>query len=85
MKRTRGVQAVSAGWGMESDFPLRRRNGDGKEENGTVFFVLVGWEGVDEVEMEKVRENVALFVEMEGCVAWDEFVVECEILERASR
>ena len=64
---------------------MRGRNGDGKGENGTVFFVLVGWEGVDVVEMGKVRDDVGLLVEREGCVAWDEFLVECEVLEREGR
>jgi hypothetical protein len=85
VEKRSGVKAVSAGWGLESDFPVRGHDGRAKGGKGTVFFVLIGWGGVDEVELEHVRKAVALLVEMENCVAWDEFSVECEVLERSNK
>jgi hypothetical protein len=83
VEQRNGVKVVSAGWGLESDFPVRERGERGKGEKGTAYFVLVGWEWKDEVGMQNTREDVALLVEREGCLAWDEFLVVCEVLERA--
>jgi hypothetical protein len=79
------VKAVSAGWGLEQDFPVRGRGGRETGDNGTVFFVLVGWEEVNRISMEKLRHDVSLLVENKDCVAWDEFLVECQVLDRASK
>jgi len=88
-----GVRAVGAGWGLECDFPVRGRTARAREEmrldtaspdveKGTVIFVLVGWGERNEAAMKKVRERVGEVVQREGCVAWDAFRVQCEVLER---
>ncbi|KAJ4987032.1 hypothetical protein SVAN01_07448 [Stagonosporopsis vannaccii] len=87
------LQGVSAGWGVEHDFPIRGRRlpqatskqAAGEQEKGAVFFVHVGWEGRNGSGMGEVSEKIGAAVEREGCVARDEFQVECEVLERGSR
>lgn len=33
--------------------------------------------------MQNTREGVALLLKKKGCLAWDEFLVVCEVFERA--
>ena len=47
------------------------------------MLVLVGWDSMEKVGIQKMREGVALLIERKDCVAWSEFFVVCELLERA--
>lgn len=83
------VRGVSAGWGHETDFPIRGSGDRGslESEEGSLFFALIGWGSVGEHmafrETDGFKENVGLVGEMEGCVGLDMFHLECEVLERA--
>lgn len=83
------VQGVSAGWGHETDFPIRGGGDPGSQdgEKGSLFFALIGWGSVGEHvafrETDGFKENVGLVGAMEGCVGLDVFHLKCEVLERA--
>lgn len=86
------VQGVSAGWGIENDFPLHypstavKPAAGGEQKNGCLFFALIGWESVRAVmefrEMREYEKHIQLLTEMEGCIALSTFHLSCSVLER---
>ena len=76
------VKAVSYGWGVENDFPVRDEEG----KTGSILMMFIGWPSVDAHmkfrEMEIFKENVDLVRGMEGLVKLTIFHVSCQSFRR---
>jgi hypothetical protein len=77
------VKAVSFGWGVENDFPVR----GGKEgQLGTILVAFIGWPSIDAHmkfrETEAFKENVNLLRSMEGMLKLAMFHVSCRNIRR---
>ena len=77
------VKAVSTGWGVENDFPVR---GGEEGQKGSILTAFVGWPSIDAhmkfQETEAYKENVGLIRAMEGIVKLDVFHISCRVLVR---
>jgi hypothetical protein len=78
------VVGVSAGWGVEKDFPVR---GGEEGQKGTLFTALIGWPSIDAHmkfrETDVFKENVGLLRNLGGLVKLTMFHVSCRTLERS--
>jgi len=76
------VKAVSYGWGVENDFPVRGEEG----QRGSLLTAFIGWPSVEASmkvrETEVSRKNVELIQGIEGNIKFAMFQISCRVLER---
>ena len=77
------VKAVSHGWGVENDFPVK---GAVEGQIGSVLTAFIGWPSIDAQmkfrKTEVYKENVKLIEGMEGMVKLAILHLSCRSLER---
>lgn len=80
------VKGVSAGWGVETDFPVR---GDEDGQKGALLTAMIGWPSVDAHmefrETEVFKENVGLLRNLKGMTKIAMFHVSCRTIERQEK
>jgi hypothetical protein len=77
------VMAVSYGWGVENNFPVR---GGEVGQLGSLLTAFIGWPSLDAYrtfrETDAVKESVDLIRAMEGMVKFAKFNISCQSMER---
>ncbi len=77
------VKAVSWGWGVENDFPVR---GGEEGQKGSILTAFIGWPSIDAHmkfrETSAFKENVDLIRSMEGIIKLATFHISCRTLGR---
>ena len=77
------VKAVSYGWGVENDFPVR---GGEEGQTGSILTTLIGWPSIDAHmkfrDTEIFKENADLIRSMEGIVKIGMFHISCRSLRK---
>lgn len=77
------IQAVSHGWGVETDFPIR---GGEKGQVGAIQVAFIGWTSIEAHmkfrETDLFKENVQSIRSMEGMLSRTVFHVSCQNMAR---
>lgn len=73
---------VSAGWGLEADFPAQSTT---TEEKGSLFFACFGAVNIDQPLLERLQNEVALLVQREGSIGCRYLRLRCKTLDVISK
>lgn len=75
------VQAVSYGWGVENDFPVR---GGEEGQTGTILVTFIGWPSIDaQVKFQQTKafkENMDSIRGIEGLAKLTQLHLSCQSL-----
>ncbi|KAF3761870.1 hypothetical protein M406DRAFT_358121 [Cryphonectria parasitica EP155] len=86
LKKCADVQAVSFGWGVENDFPVR---GGEEGQKGSMLIALIGWPSIDAHmkyrETDLFKDSVPLIRGIEGLTALGMFHVKSQNMENEVR
>lgn len=86
LKACPDIQAISVGWGLEDDFPVR---GGEEGEKGSMVSMLLGWPSIDAHmkfrDTDAFKESIPLIRGLEGMKKVTMFHVKAQVLENETR